>query len=57
MLLKVSTWKGVIFFRKRGKLGHRFIGPFRVLACVGKVAYRLELSEELRQIHDTFNVS
>ncbi|KAJ9546856.1 hypothetical protein OSB04_019399 [Centaurea solstitialis] len=57
VLLKVSPWKGVVRFRKRGKLGHRFIGPFKVIARVGKVAYRLELPSELSQIHNTFHVS
>ena len=57
VLLKVSPWKGVIRFRKRGKLGPRFIGPFRVVARVRKVAYRLDLPAELSQIHNTFHVS
>ena len=47
----------MIRFRKRGKLGPRYIGPFRVVAIVGGVAYRLELPVELSQIHDTFHVS
>ena len=57
VLLKVSPWKGVIRFRKRGKLGPRYIGPFRVIARIGRVAYRLDLPTELGQIHDTFHVS
>ncbi|KAJ9545764.1 hypothetical protein OSB04_025471 [Centaurea solstitialis] len=57
VLLKVSPWKGVIRFRKRGKLGPRYIGPFTILAHIGKVAYRLELPTVLGQIHDTFHVS
>jgi hypothetical protein len=57
VLLKVSPWKGVIRFRKRGKLGPRYIGPYRIIARVGKVAYRLELPDELRLIHNTFHVS
>ncbi|KAJ9557551.1 hypothetical protein OSB04_012165 [Centaurea solstitialis] len=39
------------------KLGSRFIGPFKVIARVGKVAYRLELPLELSLIHNTFYVS
>ncbi|XP_022024585.2 uncharacterized protein LOC110924918 [Helianthus annuus] len=57
VMLKVSPWKGIIRFRKRGKLSPRFIGPFRITERVGKVAYHLELPDELSGIHNTFHVS
>ncbi|GJZ60390.1 hypothetical protein Tco_0616206 [Tanacetum coccineum] len=46
-MLKVSPWKGVIRFGKRGKLNPGYVGPFKVLERVGDVAYKLELIEEL----------
>nr|GEV03169.1 putative reverse transcriptase domain-containing protein [Tanacetum cinerariifolium] len=54
---KVSPWKGVVRFGKRRKLNSRYVGPFKVLAKVGKVAYRLELPHELSRVHHTFHVS
>ncbi|GKD89188.1 hypothetical protein Tco_1364695 [Tanacetum coccineum] len=55
--LKVSPWKGVIHFGKRGKLNPRYNGPFKILAKVGTVVYRLELSQQLSKVHNTFHVS
>ncbi|GJX85120.1 hypothetical protein Tco_0335894 [Tanacetum coccineum] len=54
---KVSPWKGVVRFENRGKLNPRYVGPFKVLAKVGKVAYRLELPQEFSRVHHTFHVS
>ncbi|GJR24334.1 putative reverse transcriptase domain-containing protein [Tanacetum coccineum] len=69
VLLKVSPWKGVVRFGKKGKLAPRFVGPFEIIEKVGlvgpfeiiekvgHVAYRLDLPEELNGVHDTFHVS
>ncbi|GJS99077.1 putative reverse transcriptase domain-containing protein [Tanacetum coccineum] len=56
VLLKVSSWKGAVRFGKRGKLSPYYIGPFKILARVGPVAYTLELPEGLKGIHSTFHV-
>ncbi|KAG8474862.1 hypothetical protein CXB51_031586 [Gossypium anomalum] len=57
VLLKVSLWKKILRFGKKGKLSPQFIGPYRVLKRVGPVAYQLELPPELDRIHDVFHVS
>ncbi|GJT72892.1 putative reverse transcriptase domain-containing protein [Tanacetum coccineum] len=57
VLLKVSPWKGAMYFGKRRKLSPRYIGPFKILARVVLVAYTLEFPEELKGIHSTFHVS
>ncbi|GKA42078.1 putative reverse transcriptase domain-containing protein [Tanacetum coccineum] len=57
VMLKVSPWKEVVCFGKRGKLNPKYVGPFKVLAKVGAVAYKLELPQELSRVHNTFHVS
>ncbi|GKA30475.1 putative reverse transcriptase domain-containing protein [Tanacetum coccineum] len=51
VLLKVSPWKGVVRFGKKGKLAPRFVGPFKLIEKVGLVAYQLDLIEELNGVH------
>ncbi|XP_072962641.1 uncharacterized protein [Typha angustifolia] len=57
VFLKVSPWKWVFRFGKKGKLSPRYIGPYEILARIGPVAYQVELPSELSQIHNMFHVS
>ncbi|GJU97749.1 putative reverse transcriptase domain-containing protein [Tanacetum coccineum] len=57
VMLKVSPWKGVVHFGKRGKLNPRYVGPFKVIEKVGSVSYKLELPKELSRVHNMFHVS
>nr|GEU83998.1 hypothetical protein [Tanacetum cinerariifolium] len=56
VMLKVSSWKGVIRFGKRGKLNPRYIEPFKIIAKVGTIAYRLELQEKLSRVHKPVDI-
>ncbi|GKD66322.1 hypothetical protein Tco_1308430 [Tanacetum coccineum] len=56
-MLKVSPWKGVVRFGKRGKFKPRYVGPFKVLEKVGSISYKLKLPQELSSVHNTFHVS
>jgi len=55
--LWVTPLKGTHRFGIKGKLAPCYIGPFRILAKRGKVAYQLELPPHLSQVHDVFHVS
>lgn len=54
---RVSPWKKVIRFRRKGKVSPRFIGPCEVVEGLDPVAYQLKLPQELDKIHDVFHVS
>lgn len=55
--LKVTPFKGTQRFQEKGKLAPRYVGPFRIKARRGVVAYQLELPKSLATIHDVFHVS
>jgi hypothetical protein len=54
--VKVSPMRGVKRFRTKGKLSHRYVGPFKIIDR-REVAYQLELPEQLSNVHDVFHVS
>jgi len=55
--LKVSSIKGIVCFRRKGKLNLRYIGPYEIVEKVGPVAYHLNLPAELQGIDNVFHVS
>ena len=57
ILLKVSPWKGLTRFGKKGKLSPRYVGPFKILKKVGHVEYELALRPHMQHIHNVFHLS
>ena len=57
VFLRISPWKGVLRFGKKGKLSPYYMGPYEIVERIGEVAYRLRLPPELARIHDVFHVS
>ncbi|GJV49423.1 putative reverse transcriptase domain-containing protein [Tanacetum coccineum] len=55
--IKVSPWKGMVHFGKKGKLAPRYVGPFEIIERIGPIAYRLRLPQELNDVHDMFHAS
>nr|GEY52210.1 putative reverse transcriptase domain-containing protein [Tanacetum cinerariifolium] len=46
VLLKVSPWKGVVRFRKKGKLAPRFVRPFKIIKkCLADPTLQVPLDE------------
>ena len=57
LFLKISPMKGVMIFGKKRKLNTRYVGPYKIMKRVGKVAYELELLAELATKHSVFHIS
>jgi hypothetical protein len=55
--LKVSPLRGTVRFHVKGKLAPRYVGPYRICHRIGKLAYKVELSEELTGVHLVFHMS
>ena len=55
--LKVSPLRGTKRFHVKGKLAPRYIGPYPIIQRIGKLAYKLKLSEELAGVHPVSHVS
>ncbi|WMV25392.1 hypothetical protein MTR67_018777 [Solanum verrucosum] len=53
----MSPTKGVKSFGKKGKLSLIYVGLYKILKRVGKVAYELELPIELAAVHPIFHIS
>ncbi|GJS87012.1 reverse transcriptase domain-containing protein [Tanacetum coccineum] len=47
---KVTPWKGVVRFGKKGKLAPRYVGPFEILERIDPVAYSLRLPEVMNDV-------
>nr|GFC67948.1 putative reverse transcriptase domain-containing protein [Tanacetum cinerariifolium] len=57
VMLKVSPWKGVVRFDKRGKLNPRYVRPFKVLERVRDVLTSSIFLKSRARVHNTFHMS
>ena len=55
--LKISPMRGVKRFGKNGKLSPRYVGPYKILSRVCKVAYEVELPSNFSSVHPIFHIS
>ena len=56
VFLKVSSWRKILRFGKKGKLSPRFIISYEILERIGPTGNRLALPE-LAKLHNVFHVS
>ncbi|GKD65952.1 hypothetical protein Tco_1308060, partial [Tanacetum coccineum] len=61
VLLKVSPWKGVVRFGKKGKLAPRYVGPFEIVERVGPPGVQvpldeIEIDENLRFVEESIEI-
>ncbi|XP_070056978.1 uncharacterized protein [Nicotiana tomentosiformis] len=56
VFLKVSPMKGVMRFGKKGKLSPLYIGPYRFILRVDRVAFELDFPSESKSVHSSFYV-
>ncbi|GJZ33323.1 hypothetical protein Tco_0578759 [Tanacetum coccineum] len=61
VLLKVSPWKGLVRFGKKGKLAPRYVGPFEIVECVGPPDVQvpleeIKIDENLRFVEDPIEI-
>ncbi|KAK6118929.1 hypothetical protein DH2020_047325 [Rehmannia glutinosa] len=57
VFIKVSPMKGIMRCGKKGKPSPRYVGSYMIVKRIGKVAYKLELPQEMTSIHNVFHVS
>ncbi|XP_069148029.1 uncharacterized protein [Solanum lycopersicum] len=57
VFLKVSPMKVVMRFGKKRKISPRYVGPYKILKRIVKVAYKLELRAKLAAVHSVFHIS
>nr|GEX30474.1 putative reverse transcriptase domain-containing protein [Tanacetum cinerariifolium] len=57
MKADIATYVSKCLTCAKGKLNPRYVGPFKVLEKIRKVAYKLKQPEELSRVQHTFHVS
>ena len=56
IFIKVAPMKGIMRFGRKGKLSPQYVGPYVIIKRIRKVAYELDLPQEMSAIHNVFHV-